>query len=68
MTITATPDLVAVKSRQQRMWASGDFAQIGATITIVGETLCEAADVRPGQQVLDVAAGAGNAAVAALVA
>jgi SAM-dependent methyltransferase len=65
MQITSMPDLAAVKGRQQRMWASGDFAQIGATITIVGETLCEAVDLRAGQRVLDVAAGAGNAALAA---
>jgi SAM-dependent methyltransferase len=65
MTVVTTPDLTAVKGRQQRMWASGDFAQIGVTITLVGETICEAVDVRAGQSVLDVAAGAGNAAVAA---
>ena len=65
MTVVTTPDLAAVKGRQQKMWSSGDFAQIGATLTIVGETICEAANVRSGQQVLDVAAGAGNAAVAA---
>lgn len=65
MSVVTAPDLAAVKGRQQKMWSSGDFAQIGATITIVGETICEAADVRAGQQVLDVAAGAGNAALAA---
>jgi SAM-dependent methyltransferase len=65
MTVVTMPDLSAVKGRQQKMWSSGDFAQIGATLTIVGETISEAADVRAGQKVLDVAAGAGNAAVAA---
>jgi SAM-dependent methyltransferase len=65
MTVVTMPDLSAVKGRQQQMWSSGDFAQIGATLTIVGETISEAADVRAGQKVLDVAAGAGNAAVAA---
>jgi SAM-dependent methyltransferase len=65
MTTTAMPDLAAVKGRQQRMWAAGDFAQVGATLTIVGETLCEAVGLRAGQRVLDVAAGAGNAALAA---
>jgi SAM-dependent methyltransferase len=65
MTVVTTPDLTAIKGRQQRMWASGDFAQIGVTLTLVGETICEAADVHAGQSVLDVAAGAGNAAVAA---
>lgn len=55
----------AIKARQQVMWASGDFAVIGTTLQIVGEQLCEAADVRSGERVLDVAAGNGNATLAA---
>jgi ubiquinone/menaquinone biosynthesis C-methylase UbiE len=47
------------------MWASGDFAVIGTTLQIVGEELCEAMDLRSGLKVLDVAAGNGNAALAA---
>ncbi|HEX7451948.1 MAG TPA: class I SAM-dependent methyltransferase [Polyangiaceae bacterium] len=58
-------DLSALKIRQQAMWASGDFAVIGTTLQIVGETLCEAADLDAGSQVLDVACGNGNAALAA---
>lgn len=58
-------DLSAIKTRQQAMWASGDFAVIGTTLQIVGETLCETVDVRAGRNVLDVAAGNGNAALAA---
>jgi len=54
-----------IKARQQAMWASGDFAVIGTTLQIVGEVLCEAADVRAGHRVLDVAAGNGNATLAA---
>jgi SAM-dependent methyltransferase len=61
----ATPDLAAVKAKQQAMWASGDFAVIGTTLQIVGELLCEAADVGGGEHVLDVAAGNGNATLAA---
>ena len=61
----AVPDLAAVKTRQQAMWASGDFAVIGTTLQIVGELLCEAADVGGGERVLDVAAGNGNATLAA---
>jgi ubiquinone/menaquinone biosynthesis C-methylase UbiE len=57
--------LAAVKARQQVMWASGDFAVIGATLQIVGEELCEAVDLRAGERVLDVAAGNGNATLAA---
>ncbi|MGH9690223.1 MAG: class I SAM-dependent methyltransferase [Candidatus Acidiferrales bacterium] len=59
------PDLGAVKLRQQVTWASGDYAVIGATLQIVGETLCEAMDLRSGWRVLDVAAGNGNATMAA---
>ena len=61
----ATPDLAAVKAKQQVMWASGDFAVIGTTLQIVGEQLCEAVDLRAGETVLDVAAGNGNATLAA---
>ena len=57
--------LAAIKQRQQATWASGDFAIIGTTLQIVGETLAEAADVRAGEKVIDVAAGNGNATLAA---
>jgi ubiquinone/menaquinone biosynthesis C-methylase UbiE len=55
----------SVKARQQAMWASGDFAVVGTTLQIVGELLCEAVDLRSGERVLDVAAGNGNATLAA---
>jgi SAM-dependent methyltransferase len=58
-------DLAAVKARQQAMWASGDFAVVGTTLQIVGESLCEAVDLAAGSRVLDVACGNGNAALAA---
>jgi ubiquinone/menaquinone biosynthesis C-methylase UbiE len=61
----AVVDLAEVKTRQQAMWASGDFAIIGTTLQLVGETLCEAVDVEAGSRVLDVACGNGNAALAA---
>jgi len=61
----AAPDLAAVKSRQQAAWSSGDYALIGSTLQIVGETLCEALDLRADQSVLDVAAGNGNVTLAA---
>lgn len=57
--------LEAIKEKQQATWASGDYAAIGTTLQIVGESLCEAVDVEAGWQVLDVAAGNGNAALAA---
>ena len=59
------PDFAALKTRQQIAWASGDYAVVGTTLQIVGEALCEALDLRAGQSVLDVAAGNGNATLAA---
>ncbi|WP_425342737.1 class I SAM-dependent methyltransferase [Piscinibacter koreensis] len=64
-TAPGAPDFAAVKARQKAAWASGDYAVVGTTLQIVGETLCEAADLRAGQRVLDVAAGNGNATLAA---
>mgnify|MGYP001017023899 CR=1 FL=1 len=58
-------DFNAIKQRQQATWASGDYAIVGTTLQIVGEMLAEAADVRAGERVLDVAAGNGNASLAA---
>ena len=61
----AHPDLAALKTRQQGVWSSGDYAVVGTTLQIVGEQLCEALDIRAGQKVLDVAAGNGNVSLAA---
>jgi ubiquinone/menaquinone biosynthesis C-methylase UbiE len=61
----ASPDLAAVKARQQGAWSSGDYAVVGTTLQIVGEQLCETLELRPGSKVLDVAAGNGNATLAA---
>lgn len=58
------PDYAAIKSKQNTAWASGDYARIGTTLQIVGETLAEAMNMRPGSSVLDVAAGNGNATLA----
>ena len=58
-------DFEAIKQRQQATWASGDFAIVGTTLQIVGESLAEAADVCADERVLDVAAGNGNATLAA---
>jgi SAM-dependent methyltransferase len=64
---TPTPavDLAAVKNRQQLAWSAGDYAVVGTTLQIVGESLCEALDLRASERVLDVAAGNGNATLAA---
>jgi len=55
----------AIKQRQQATWASGDFAVIGTTLQIVGEQLAESVDLRAGERVIDIAAGNGNATLAA---
>ncbi len=68
MDIATTPpvtDLAALKLKQQATWSAGDYAVIGTTLQIVGETLCESLDLRAGERVLDVAAGNGNATLAA---
>ncbi|MBL8341809.1 MAG: class I SAM-dependent methyltransferase [Rubrivivax sp.] len=59
------PDFAAIKQRQQATWSSGDYTVVGTTLQIVGEQLAEAADVRAAERVLDVAAGNGNATLAA---
>ncbi|WP_460157191.1 class I SAM-dependent methyltransferase [Pseudomonas sp. S2_H10] len=62
----STPiDLTALKNRQMASWASGDYAVIGTTLQIVGEQLAEACDLLCDERVLDVAAGNGNATLAA---
>lgn len=63
--MNAATDFAAIKTRQQAAWGTGDYAVIGTTLQIVGESLAEAADVRAGERVLDVAAGNGNATLAA---
>lgn len=64
-TESPAPDLGAIKERQQKTWATGDYARIGNPLVIMGESLCEAADVHAGERVLDVATGSGNTAISA---
>ena len=68
MSVTQTvysPDFETIKKRQQATWAAGDFGRIGVLLQIVGETLCEAVDLGSNDRVIDVAAGNGNASLAA---
>jgi ubiquinone/menaquinone biosynthesis C-methylase UbiE len=58
-------DLATIKARQQAAWSAGNYAVVGTTLQMVGENLCEALDLRSGSRVLDVAAGNGNATLAA---
>lgn len=63
--MNAPTDFPAIKIRQQAAWSSGDYAVIGTTLQLVGELLAEACDIRCDERVLDVAAGNGNATLAA---
>jgi ubiquinone/menaquinone biosynthesis C-methylase UbiE len=62
---TARADLSVVKARQQKTWASGDYAVIASRIVLASELLADAADLQAGWEVLDVACGNGNATLAA---
>ena len=62
---TARADLSVIKARQQKTWASGDFAVVASRIVLASELLADAADLRAGWEVLDVACGNGNATLAA---
>ena len=64
MTVTNLT-FASIKSRQRASWSTGNYAVVGTTLQIVGESLCEAIDLRAGSRVLDVAAGNGNATLAA---
>jgi ubiquinone/menaquinone biosynthesis C-methylase UbiE len=64
-TTTAPADFTAIKAKQQGTWSAGDYAVIGTTLQLTGELLCESVDVHAGDRVLDVAAGNGNASLAA---
>lgn len=60
-----TMELEVIKEKQQKTWASGNYAVIGNQLVIMGELLCETVDVHSGQKVLDVATGSGNTAISA---
>ena len=63
--MNAPVDFTAIKGRQQMAWGSGNYAVIGTTLQIVGESLAEACELGWDEEVLDVAAGNGNATLAA---
>lgn len=64
-TTMTTPDFAAITARQQATWASGDYSAVAARIPVISELLADAADLRSGSRVLDVAGGSGNTALAA---
>jgi len=63
--MTATAEIQALKEAHRKTWASGDYARVAERVTDVGERIVERAGVKPGSQVLDVAAGTGNASIPA---
>ncbi len=63
--MTSQIDFEAIKKTQRAGWETGDYTRVGNTLQIIAELLVEAADIRAGQRVLDVACGQGNAAIAA---
>jgi SAM-dependent methyltransferase len=63
---TPTVDIQAVAAKHRAMWASGDYARLAAELVApLGPVLVQATGIGPGDRVLDVAAGTGNAAVPA---
>ena len=60
-----TVDYAAVTQRQQKVWSLGDYGRIGSRLSWIGEVLVRDLDVHPGERVLDVAAGNGNASLPA---
>ncbi len=64
-TEAARAGLSVIKARQQKTWASGDYAVVASRIVLVSELLADAAGLKAGWEVLDVACGNGNAALAA---
>jgi ubiquinone/menaquinone biosynthesis C-methylase UbiE len=63
--MTATTDLAALKTKQQTMWSSGDYGKVAWVTVPLADELCEAVELRPGSDVLDVATGTGHVAIAA---
>ena len=59
MSTLATPSL------DQQVWSSGDYTQLSPRLVGLAERLADAADLRCGERLLDVACGDGNLALAA---
>jgi ubiquinone/menaquinone biosynthesis C-methylase UbiE len=58
-------DYEAIKDRQRATWGAGDYGAVGTRLVVMAETLCDSADLRAGERVLDVACGHGITALAA---
>jgi SAM-dependent methyltransferase len=63
---TVAVDQSQVAAKHRAMWASGDYAKLAAElVSPLGPVLVQATGIAPGDRVLDVAAGTGNAAIPA---
>lgn len=65
-TVTIDEADKALKTKHRAMWASGDYPRLAHDlIWSLGPRVVAAVDVRPGERVIDIAAGSGNAAIPA---
>jgi ubiquinone/menaquinone biosynthesis C-methylase UbiE len=58
-------DVAEIKQRQRKVWGLGEYRELSHMLEPVAHALCDACAVSAGQEVLDVAAGDGNFALAA---
>jgi ubiquinone/menaquinone biosynthesis C-methylase UbiE len=58
-------DVAQFKQNQRKMWSAGDYPDLARTVEPTAEALVGHCDIGPGQDVLDVATGSGNAAIVA---
>src|SRR5262245_2186921 len=63
--ILSASEYEAIKSKKKVAWGTGAYGRVRPMHRDVGESLCEAVDLRSSDRVLDVAAGNGNASLAA---
>ncbi|HEU5268159.1 MAG TPA: methyltransferase domain-containing protein [Jatrophihabitans sp.] len=62
-------ELDPIKTKHRAMWALGDYDRVAVeVVSDLGGVLVDAARVQPGDHVLDVAAGSGNASLPAAAA
>ena len=58
-------DVSGIKQGQRMMWSTGNYPEVARRIESVAELLVQRAGAAPGLELLDVATGSGNVAVAA---
>ena len=58
-------DVAGIKAGQKRMWSAGNYPEVARRIESVAELLAERVGAALGLELLDVATGSGNVAIAA---